>query len=153
MSNLASAKIVAPGVVDIINMATGDKMVSLRLAPGAASVLNNQYVDSVIDTVDKYLGYINKPNCQVSIYHAVFTGVGIVQTGNGIKNVVIKATGLAVAIINFYNVDPLFNLSLETGVAHASELYIAGIGRVQKAQASSKVLQNRRQAVRKIMWR
>lgn len=150
---LAGAKIVAPNVVSVINMATGDTMVSLRLAPGATPMLNNQYVDNVVDTVGRYLGYINKPNCQVSVYHAVFTGVGIVQSGNGIKNVVIKATGQPVAIINFYNVDPLFNLALETGVAHASEAYIAGIERIQKAQASGRVMQNRRQTVNKLMRR
>lgn len=152
MSNLANFKVVAPGVVNVINMATGDTMVSLCLSPYASDKLNRQYVTNVTNTVENYLSYINKPNCQVSIWHTIFSSVGIAPTGNnGCKVVTIKATGTPLASINFYNVDGLFNMALENGVAHACEVYLSAIERLQKAEASDKVMANRKQSLNKIM--
>ena len=154
MGNLANYKMVAPGAINVINLSNGDIMASLRLSSFASDKLNRQYVENVTNTVENYLSYINKPNCQVSIWHTIFSSVGIAPTGNnGCKVVTIKATGTPLASINFYNVDGLFNLSLENGVAHACEVYMAGIERYQKSLATDKVMENRRQTVRNLMRR
>lgn len=154
MGSLAGYKRVAPNQVNIYNMATGDIMATLCLSPIATDKLNKQYIESVTDTVEKYLSYINKPNCTVSVWHSVLSSVGIVPAGgNGRKIVTIKATGTPLANINLYNVDVLFNMALETNVAHASEVYLSAIERLQKAQASKAIMANRQQAVKKIMRR
>lgn len=150
--SLTGYKRVAPDKVNIINLATGSIVISLRLAPLGNPDLHQQYVDNVVEIVERYIAYHNSPNCMVSVRNTVFSSIGTVANGNQ-TNIVVKATGTIIAVVIPYGGNSLFDLSLINGVAHASEVYIASIGRYQKSLATDKVMANRQQALHKIMRR
>lgn len=150
--SLAGYKRVAPNQVNIINLATGTIVASLKLSPLGNSDLHKRYVDNVVDVVDRFISYHNSPNCIVSIRNTVFSSIGAVANGNS-TNIVIKATSTIAAVVYPYGGNSLFDLSLVNGVAHASDVYMASIERYQKSLATDKVMANRQQAVKKIMRR
>lgn len=109
--------------VKIINMATGETIVQLVLSPYADDILNVPYIENVCDVVEKYIGYLNKSDCNVGIHYKNFTAIGVYDSGNSVKTVRIKSTGEVLAVVKFYPTVDIFNLSLQYGVAYAVEKY------------------------------
>lgn len=138
--------------VNIVNTATGNPVVCLRLSPLGNSDLHKRYVDNVVDVVDRFISYHNSPNCIVSIRNTVFSSICTVANGNS-TNIVIKATGAIAAVVYPYGGNSLFDLSLINGVAYASEVYLSAIERFRRLQASKKVMENRPQTVHNLMRR
>lgn len=109
--------------VNIVNMANGETIVQLVLSPCADDVLNTTYIEKVCDVVEKYIGYLNKNECNVGIHYKNFTAIGVYNASNNVKTIRIKATGEILANVKYYSTVDIFNLSLLFGVAYAVENY------------------------------
>ena len=109
--------------VKIVNMATGEIIVQLVLSPYADEELNTTYIEKVCDVVEKYIGYLNKSECNVGIHYKNFTSIGVFDSGINVKTIRIKATCEILANVKYYSTVDIFNLSLLFGVAYAVENY------------------------------
>lgn len=109
--------------VRVVNLATGENIIQLVLSPCADEKLNTTYIEKVCDVVEKYIGYLNKNECNVGIHYKNFTAIGIFDSGINVKAIRIKATGEILAIVKYYSIVDIFNLSLLFGVAYAVENY------------------------------
>lgn len=109
--------------VRVVNLATGEIIVELVLSPYADDVLNTTYIEKVCDVVEKYIGYLNKNECNVGIHYKAFTAIGVYDSGINVKAIRIKSTGEILAIVKYYSTVDIFNLSLLFGVAYAVENY------------------------------
>lgn len=150
---MSLARVVRVGdKVNIVNTATGNPVVCLRLSPLGNPDIHQQYVENMVEVVERYISYHNNPKCTVSVRNTVFSSICTVANGNQ-TNIVIKATGAIAAVVYPYGGNSLFDLSLINGVAYASEVYLSAIERFQRLQASKKVMENRPQTVHNLMRR
>ena len=113
--------------VNIVNMANGETIVQLVLSPYADDTLNIPYIESVCDVVEKYIGYLNKNDCNVGIHYKNFTVIGVYGSGSDVKTIRIKSSGEVLALVKSYPTVNIFNIALEYGVANAVEKYYTSV--------------------------
>lgn len=113
--------------VNIVNMGNGETIVQLVLTPYTDDSLNEPYIENVCEVVEKYIGYLNKNDCNVGIHYKNFTVIGVYGSGSDVKTIRIKSTGEVLAVVKFYPTVDIFNLSLQYGVAYAVEKYYTSV--------------------------
>lgn len=131
--------------IHIMNTATGEVLISLVMSPYADVSLNSGYVESVSDIAERYLGYLNKNDCNVVVPYKNFTAIGICNAGNYLKTIRVKATGEVMAVVKEYPTEWIFNIALEFGIATAVERYCSAINkRYGKAKKEAMKKQHRK---------
>ena len=124
--------------IKIVNMGNGETIVQLVLSLYAEESLNEPYITNVCDVVEKYIGYLNKSDCNVGIHYKNFTAIGVYDSGNSVKTVRIKSTGEVLALVKLYPTVDIFNIALEYGVANAVEKYHTAVKKyIEKAKKES----------------